>query len=230
LASLGIEPDFDIVAIAVLDHGAAPPEVSDRTFRFQHMQRVLEERHEIAAFAYLPEDVPLYMTRMQAVLQSLGDLPALVMDTGPAAILGAAEDPRVRALSQRLVLNMGNSHVIAFHLHDESIQGMFEHHTHALDLKKLESMLRRLSFGQLTNTEVFQDGGHGCAVLAGDRRRHPLVVVGPQRQKLGGSTLGPYFAVPYGDMMLTGCYGLVRACALRFDQWRHEIEDALAQS
>lgn len=230
LESLGIEPDFDVVAVAVLDHGEAPPEVSDRTFRFQHMRRTLLSDSRLSAFAYLPGDIPPYLTRMNAVVQSVSNMPALIMDTGPAAILGAAEDSSVSGWPQRLVLNMGNSHIIAFHLHGSRIKGMFEHHTHSLEMEKLESMLRRLASGELSNAEVFEDGGHGCAVLSGDRRRHPLVVVGPQRQKLAGSTMQPYFAVPYGDMMLTGCYGLVRACALRFDRWRSEIEQALARS
>ena len=35
----------------------------------------------------------------------------------------------------------------------------------------------------------------------------------PRRALLRGSALGPYFAVPHGDMMLAGCFGLLRAYA-----------------
>jgi len=30
---------------------------------------------------------------------------------------------------------------------------------------------------------------------------------------LNGSDLRPYFAVPFGDMMITGCFGLLAATA-----------------
>ena len=36
-----------------------------------------------------------------------------------------------------------------------------------------------------------------------------------------------YFAAPYGDMMLTGCFGLVRAFASRIEKWRREVERTL---
>ncbi|HZR40179.1 MAG TPA: hypothetical protein VFB12_08695, partial [Ktedonobacteraceae bacterium] len=40
-----------------------------------------------------------------------------------------------------------------------------------------------------------------------------LAVTGPRRELLRGSQLHPYEAVPHGDMMLAGCYGLLRALA-----------------
>jgi uncharacterized protein (DUF1786 family) len=40
-----------------------------------------------------------------------------------------------------------------------------------------------------------------------------LSVTGPRRGLLAGSRLAPYFAVPHGDMMLAGCFGLLRAAA-----------------
>ena len=39
----------------------------------------------------------------------------------------------------------------------------------------------------------------------------PIVVTGPRRDLLRGSGLAAEFAAPHGDMMLTGCYGLLRA-------------------
>ncbi|MCX6012490.1 MAG: hypothetical protein NTV30_03590 [Chloroflexi bacterium] len=37
----------------------------------------------------------------------------------------------------------------------------------------------------------------------------------------------PYLAAPYGDMMLTGCYGLIHAFAGKNELWREEILKAL---
>jgi len=45
-------------------------------------------------------------------------------------------------------------------------------------------------------------------------------VTGTQRAKLRASALQPYFAVPHGDMMLSGCFGLVWAFA---EKHRQEI-------
>jgi hypothetical protein len=44
---------------------------------------------------------------------------------------------------------------------------------------------------------------------------------------LAGSELRPYLAVPYGDMMMAGCWGLVRACASALPWTAEEIEGAL---
>ncbi len=56
------------------------------------------------------------------------------------------------------------------------------------------------------------------------------VQAGPQRGRLRGSRLRPYFATPHGDMMISGCFGLVRAFATRYPERREEIERALAVS
>ena len=68
-------------------------------------------------------------------------------------------------------------------------------------------------------------------VLPGKEGRkpgHPFVsVTGPRRWLMRHSRLSPYFAAPYGDMMLTGCFGLLRAFAHKMPAWREEIEKAL---
>jgi hypothetical protein len=51
-----------------------------------------------------------------------------------------------------------------------------------------------------------------------------VAVTGPRRGLLAGSTLRPYLAVPYGDMMMAGCWGLVRACAHALP-WTAEVID-----
>lgn len=228
LSTMGVKPGYDVLAIAVQDHGAAPAGTSDRTFRFEHMARRLRERRDLLAFSYLGEEVPPYLTRMRSVAKSVGDEhPVLLMDTGFAAVMGADEDPVVSSHKDRVTVNLGNSHTIAFHLHGQNIHGMFEHHTHSLDRKALEDLLSGLTDGTLTNQDVFQSGGHGAVVIRANSRRHFVATVGPQRDRLSGSPLHPYMAVPHGDMMIAGCFGLIRACSRRFPDWRQEIESAL---
>jgi len=60
---------------------------------------------------------------------------------------------------------------------------------------------------------------------------HPaLAVTGPQRAKLRGSALDPYFAVPHGDMMVSGCFGLLWAFAEKYPNHADEILAALGIS
>ena len=55
----------------------------------------------------------------------------------------------------------------------------------------------------------------------------PLIAVtGPQRGKLRGSRLNPYFAVPHGDMMVSGCFGILWA----FAEKHPEQSDAILTS
>jgi len=223
-----VDPDFDGIAVAVLDHGAAPPGVSDRLFRFQHLHRVISQQRGLTAFVYLADEVPSYLTRMKAIVQSIKkDIPLLIMDTPIAAALGSLKDKEVTRHSHKVVVNVGNFHTLAFHLENNSILGFFEHHTGLLTKSKIDNLITKLVMGKLTNEEVYSAGGHGCLILE-SRKQVPFVsVTGPQRALMSSSRLSPYFATPHGDMMLTGCFGLVRAFAWRVEKWRGEIEDAL---
>ena len=229
LRAFGVAPDWDALAVAVFDHGNAPPGYSDRKFRFDHLRRQLTEgKREITAFCYLRDEVPDYMTRMMAVAECAdGDAPLLLMDTAEAAVLGSMGDGRVASHPCKVVANLGNEHTLAFHLHGATIQGLFEHHTHVLTKSRLESYLLRLVRGDLEDDEVWLDQGHGALTLKGGESLSFLSVTGPVRYLLEGSALDPYFAVPYGDMMLAGAFGLVRAWAEKHEPWREEIMNAL---
>ena len=228
--------DLSALAIAVFDHGDAPPGTSDRQFRFEYLDGQIRghdpstRKKPLSAFAFLREDIPSAMTRLQAVSHSAGELgfPLVVMDTAPAAVLGATSDPIVSSRPQTILCNVGNFHTLAFRLgraEDGSlsrIEGLFEHHTGEVDRPKLESLLRRLADGTLTNQDVFDDMGHGALMYETDplplgQEDYDVVVTGPRRSLMSGGKHGgmlrPYFAVPYGDMMLTGNIGLLTATA-----------------
>ena len=221
--------EWDAVAVAVFDHGNAPPGYSDRKFRFDHLRRQLTEgKAEVAAFCYLRDEVPDYMTRMLAVAACLDpDVPLLLMDTAEAAVLGALEDRLVADRLCKVLVNLGNEHTLAFHLHDSTIQGLFEHHTHELTRTKLEAYLLRLVRGDIDDHEVWLDQGHGAITLVGGETLSFLSATGPLRHMMEGSSLSPHFAAPYGDMMMAGAFGLVRAWAEKHGPWRAEIMNAL---
>ena len=235
LAAFEVEPRFDGLALGCLDHGAAPPGYSDRLFRFDHLRRVVEKENDLRAFAYLPEEVPDYLTRARSMLGCVDfDAPTVFLDTGPAAALGALQDPHVAGATEQLILNLGNMHALAFHLRGTHVRSLFEHHTGLLEPADVESLTERLMAGTLRHEDVFDHHGHGVYYVPRQRRAvrsdgRPLVAVtGPQRGKLKGSRLKPYFATPHGDMMISGCFGMVEAFAVKHPQHREEIEAALA--
>ncbi|GAB4446819.1 MAG: DUF1786 domain-containing protein [Anaerolineales bacterium] len=226
--------DLAAVAVAVFDHGNAPPGVSDRQFRFDYLDERIREKNSLSTFAFPSSDIPKIMTRLQAVADSARDLtcPLVVMDTAPAAVLGATFDPLVASQEQKIIVNVGNFHTIAFRLGEKGIEGIFEHHTGEIDLPKLESLLRRLGDASLKHEDVFNDMGHGALMYSDDvfefgKDEFDIVVTGPRRSMFAlapsplplGEGLGvrgelrPYFAVPFGDMMIAGCFGLLAAAA-----------------
>ena len=211
LSSFGVDTVFDVIAMAVQDHGVAPQGVTDRENRFQ----LIEEKvgSGIESFAYLDE-VPQNLSRMRSLYRSVKrwhDGHILVMDTGPAAILGSLEDERVKEKKTAVCVNVGNAHTIAMSMNDGQIAGVFEHHTKLLDKQKLENYINKLADGTITFKEVFEDGGHGALVL---NRNQPeiIAVTGPHRGKMKG--LG-VFAAPAGDTMMTGPVGLIKAVVSR---------------
>lgn len=227
--------DLAAIAVAVFDHGNAPAGVSDRQFRFDYLDGRIRAKNSLSAFAYLSADIPEIMTRLQSVADSAGELPCplVVMDTAPAAVLGAGFDPIVATRNQKIICNVGNFHTLAFRLGEHGIEGVFEHHTGEIDLGKLESLLHALADGSLKHEDVFNDMGHGALMYSREvfefgKDDFDVIVTGPRRSMFMESDglpsklpeqapalhkLLPYFAVPFGDMMIAGCFGLLAATA-----------------
>jgi uncharacterized protein (DUF1786 family) len=201
--------DLDAVAVAVFDHGAAPPGVSDRQFRFEYLDQRIRLHNALSAFAFDSAHIPTSMSRLGAVAASAGDLgcPLVLMDTAPAAVLGATFDPAVGRRSRRLVVNVGNFHALAFRLAAGSIEGVFEHHTGEIALPKLESLLVSLADGSLKHEDVFDDMGHGALVYnpeplgLGDGE-YDVAVTGPRRGIFGPN---PRTSRPPVESSLTSC-------------------------
>jgi uncharacterized protein (DUF1786 family) len=237
--------DLTAIAVAVFDHGNAPSGVSDRQFRFDYLDERIRAKNSLTSFAFLSSDIPRIMTRLQSVADSAGELPCplVVMDTAPAAVLGAGFDPIVATRKQRIICNIGNFHTLAFRLGKKGIEGVFEHHTGEIDLLKLETLIRKLADGSLKHQDVFDDMGHGALMYSKEKfefgkDEFDVVVTGPRRSMFATlddrplttnrppSTLAPhasagvvhrhlrpYFATPFGDMMIAGCFGLMAATA-----------------
>jgi hypothetical protein len=89
-----------------------------------------------------------------------------------------------------------------------------------------------LADGSLTHDEVFDDHGHGAFIVNPapfqlDQRDFGVVVTGPRRLMMTDSSLRPYYAVPFGDMMISGCFGLLVAVADLLPNLKDEVLSAL---
>jgi uncharacterized protein (DUF1786 family) len=197
------------IAVAVQDHGECL-EGSNRLFRFQLWREFVEKGGNMLELVYR-EPPPCY-TRMRAVQQ---DAPgAAMMDTGPAALWGILADEHAAAHQEKglVAVNVGNQHTLGVLLRRERILGLFEHHTVLMTSEKLAQLVHQLRTGVLTNEQVYKDHGHG-AFISPDYSPNEgfdfVAVTGPQRHL--AADMGYHFAAPHGDMMLTGCFGLVTA-------------------
>jgi uncharacterized protein (DUF1786 family) len=243
--------DLSAIAVAVFDHGNAPAGVSDRQFRFDYLDERIRAKNSLSSFAYLVNEIPKIMTRLQSVADSAAELPCplVVMDTAPAAVLGADFDPVVAQRKQKIICNVGNFHTLAFRLGEKGIEGVFEHHTGEIDLAKLKGLIRKLADGSLKHQDVFDDMGHGALMYSNEtfgfgKDDFDVVVTGPRRSMFrttddGPQTvnrqssavsgrLRPYFATPFGDMMLAGCFGLLAATAAVMPDLAEQIYDSLS--
>jgi uncharacterized protein (DUF1786 family) len=195
---------------------------------------MVSEENDLTHFALLPDELPAYLTRARAMVGSArradGDTPMVFLDTGPAAALGALQDPPVGGADKQLIVNLGNMHALAFHLEGTRIVSLYEHHTGELSREQIEDFSERLVAGSLEHEEVFGTKGHGV-FYAGERAENGgvdvVAVTGPQRGKVRGSRLQPYFAAPHGDMMISGCFGLVQAFGARYPEHGGAIARAL---
>ncbi len=203
------------LAVAVCDHGYSPG-FSNRKFRFGQWRSFLDSGGRLSDL--ITDDPAEHLTRMRAIADQAPGV--LLMDTAAAALWGALQDPTVAARAEQgiCVVNAGNMHTVGFLLQGERVLGVYEHHTRRLDTARLADHIARFISGDLADQEVFDDNGHGCARLAEAPREvaGPVVLTGPRRRLAQG--LGWQTAVPLGDVMLSGCFGLVAAARVAWGE------------
>ncbi|ADI73408.1 Domain of unknown function DUF1786 putative pyruvate format-lyase activating enzyme [Methanohalobium evestigatum Z-7303] len=206
-------------AVAVQDHGYSP-ESSNRVYRFKHFENAIREGGGIEQFSYKNKDIPPYLTRLVDTSRIIGGTQSVFMDTGPAAIFGSLKDSS--SYQPSVVVNIGNGHTLGALVIDNKVVALFEHHTSQLTSYRLQDYIIRLSEGDLAFEEIFNDKGHGCYInrKIGFDNIKSVMVTGPRREMI--QNLDEYdkhpklwdklhFAAPFGNMMLTGCFGLISA-------------------
>jgi len=204
------------IAVAVQDHGYSPGR-PNRQVRFEHLAAAIRSGGKLEDFAY--KEPSREMTRMLAVRDTLAKegFEPFIMDTGPAAIFGAALDPRMQ--EPALIINFGNSHTIAAIMSEDRVTAIFEHHTSGMNGDKIRELIEKLCLGTLEEDEVFEDGGHGSYIESVPDRVRSVLITGPRRESfLSCEALkGAVAAAPGGDMMITGCLGLIKSWKRRAD-------------
>lgn len=210
--------EVDYVAIAVQDHGVSPKNMSDRQFRIEKMAEILKKNPHPEALAFKENNIPSIFLRMQSAARDskkyLPNAKVLLMDTAPAAIFGCLEDLIVKNIYKKIVINVGNGHTWATIIDNNKIVGSVEHHTRMLTPRKFEQLLIRFAKGSLKNQEIFEDNGHGVFFLdkpCGFSQIENIIATGPKRNILNKARFKPIFAAPYGDVMMTGPAGLIKA-------------------
>lgn len=208
--------DVDLVAVSVKDHGASPPGMTNREFRMKTFHKLLQDDPDLKRFLMKDDEVPEYYLRMRssikAVKDVLPDCNVVLMDTSPSAILGSIQDSRVKDVSPVLAVNIGNGHTMAAIVTQTKLIGLFEHHTSILNQTKLETLLTKFANGSLEHSEVFAEGGHGVIYFGkvpGLSGLGKIVVTGPKRGLLTGSSIDYLQATPGGDVMMTGPIGIL---------------------
>ncbi len=196
------------IAVAVQDHGYRPGQ-GNNDVRFEYLQSLLDEGGELSHMVFT--EAPPGMTRMSSVLGAIGG--GVVMDTGAAAVLGALGDPLVRLHAQAdgvVLVNVGNMHTFATLLKHDRLYGLFEHHTGGISAEIIGTLVSGLQTGTLDPSSFREQfDGHGAAIHPEYGTEGPfsfVAVTGPNRGI--ARELGYHEAAPFGDMMLTGAYGL----------------------
>ena len=195
-------------AAAAQDHGFSAQR-SSREMRFETWQEFLEKGGDPVDLFY--DRPPAHLTRLAGLTRSLPG--ALVADSASAALLGALLDEEALKVREQgvMVLNVGNGHTVAFLFRAGKVKGIYEHHTGLVSPELLADHLARFRKGELPDEEVRGTNGHGCQVLEPGQYQ-TTIITGPRRELARG--MGR-MAVVHGDLMLSGCFGLVEGARLK---------------
>ena len=208
---LTLEPS--VVAIGVEDHGTFPDKKSDREIRFEHFKELIPA--DVDCFGFVSP--PKYYTRMMGVKRTIDKdfhgVDHLIMDSKIAAMYGAAFSAKK---DKGLMVDIGNGHTTIASMEHGKITGIFEHHTRMLTKTKIKDFINEFLDGTLTNSKIFDDGGHGCYIST-PIHEADIIVSGPLRASLfseGDDEIK--FVNPFGDTMITGNVGLIECARKKY--------------
>lgn len=194
-----------LVLAGAQDHGNFIP--GNRQGRIKNWQELLSAEPDPLKWIYTK--APDSLRRLKALQKKTG---GPVADSAVCAILGALSDPHILERSFRegiTLIHAGNAHTLAALIYQGKVYGIYEHHTNKHELALFQENLKQFRKHWLTEEVVHASGGNGLAFgknveEAGDFA--PTFIFGPERALFAGE--GKFIA-PHGDMLHTGCFGLL---------------------
>jgi uncharacterized protein (DUF1786 family) len=216
----GVPFEFDAVAVCVQDHGVPPAGMSHLDFRHRIYKERLDAQPHPHVLLFSAGEVPEVLNRLRSVARSAGQLPAgevYVMDSGMAAVVGAALDTHAPKDRPFVVLDVATSHTVCAAVAAGELAGLVEYHTVDITRERLEGLLENLVAGRLDHRKVLEEGGHGAYIrkAVGPEALQTIIATGPKRRLVLGSRLPMIFGAPLGDNMMTGCVGLLESLRRR---------------
>jgi uncharacterized protein (DUF1786 family) len=220
VAGLGLPMDFEAVVLCAQDHGVAPKGVSHLEFRHTLFQEMLADRPTHHHLLFRDNEVPTPFNRLRSMAQTarrLNTREVYVMDSGMAAMAGAAQDAQALDKAPILIMDVATSHTVVAALEGGQVAGFVEYHTRDITLDRLERLLVDLADGRLSHDQILAEGGHGAWVrkAVGFDRIQAIIATGPKRRLLAGSRLPILWGAPWGDNMMTGTVGLLESVRRR---------------
>jgi uncharacterized protein (DUF1786 family) len=224
VTALGVPFEFEAVAVCAQDHGVAPPGVSHLDFRHNLFAEALSRTPQPHTLLHRSDEVPESFNRLKTIAASAAELPTsavYLMDSGMAAITGAAQDMRVADRDGGcIVLDIATSHTVGASLRGLEVLGIFEYHTHDITVAVLDDLLAGLVAGTLSHEAILAQGGHGAFIRSAmaPQDPYPIITTGPKRRLARDSRYDLIWGAPWGDNMMTGTVGLYTALARRLNQ------------
>jgi uncharacterized protein (DUF1786 family) len=220
LTGMGLALEFEAVALCGQDHGVAPKGFSHLEFRHTLFQRLLEESPQPHRLLFAANEVPGAFNRLKAMARSarrFNTREVYVMDSGMAAMAGAAQDAQASGKEPILILDVATSHTVVAALEGDQVAGFVEYHTRDITLPRLENLLQELADGRIGHNQILAEGGHGAYLRksVGFDRVQAIIATGPKRRLLAESRLPIVWGAPWGDNMMTGTVGLLEALRRR---------------
>jgi uncharacterized protein (DUF1786 family) len=214
LSQLGVCAKPDVIGLCAQDHGAAPAGVSHMHFRHEIFTRALEENPAPRALLHAANQIPRPLNRLRRMArcaEKMNPEKIFVMDSGMAAIAGAAKDPAAFGKNRIMVLDVATSHTVCAVLEHEDLAGFFEYHTKDVSAPLLDRRMGELANGGISHQGILDQGGHGAFLrkAVGFDKLEAIVATGPKRGLLAESTHPILWGAPWGDNMMTGCVGLM---------------------
>ena len=220
LSAMGLPTTFEAVALCAQDHGAAPAGTSHLAFRHSLFQRLLAESPLPHRLLFRDDEVPGAFHRLRAMARSarrFDTREVYVMDSGMAAMTGAAQDARALGREPVLILDVATSHTVVAAMEADQVAGFVEYHTRDITRPRLESLMQELADGRVSHDQILAEGGHGAFLrkTVGFDRIQAIIATGPKRRLLTDSRLPIVWGAPWGDNMMTGTVGLLEALRRR---------------